>query len=80
MAGVANRGRGRPSMHAINMVPFLDVMPLLPLLFMVTAPLTTPSMLQLPSMGPAARPPARVIPVTAPTTEAPPPQNPDATP
>ena len=51
MAGVANRGRGRRSMNEINMVPFIDVMLVLLIIFMVTAPLITPSMVKLPSMG-----------------------------
>ena len=61
MASLVSRGRGRRSMNEINMVPFIDVMLVLLIIFMVTAPLITPSMVNLPSMGNAARQPDRVI-------------------
>ncbi|KAF1019448.1 MAG: Biopolymer transport protein ExbD [Paracidovorax wautersii] len=61
MASVGTRGRRRRSMNEINMVPFIDVMLVLLIIFMVTAPLMTPSMINLPSMGNAARQPDRVI-------------------
>ena len=43
------------------MVPFIDVMLVLLIIFMVTAPLITPSMIDLPSIGKAARQPDQVI-------------------
>jgi biopolymer transport protein TolR len=43
------------------MVPFIDVMLVLLIIFMVTAPLITPSLIQLPSVGKAERAPDRVI-------------------
>ncbi|MFT4190138.1 MAG: biopolymer transporter ExbD [Comamonas sp.] len=61
MAATVTRGRRRRSMNEINMVPFIDVMLVLLIIFMVTAPLITPSMVKLPSMGSAARLPDRVI-------------------
>jgi biopolymer transport protein TolR len=43
------------------MVPFIDVMLVLLIIFMVTAPMITPSMIDLPSVGKAAKQPDRVI-------------------
>lgn len=61
MPHVAARGRGRRTMNEINMVPFIDVMLVLLIIFMVTAPLITPSLIDLPSVGKAARKPDQVI-------------------
>jgi biopolymer transport protein TolR len=62
MASVAPRGRGRRrSMNEINMVPFIDVMLVLLIIFMVTAPLISPSVIDVPSVGKAATVPDRVI-------------------
>jgi biopolymer transport protein TolR len=51
MPAVAGRGRGRRTMNEINMVPFIDVMLVLLIIFMVTAPLITPSLIDLPTVG-----------------------------
>ncbi|MES2937851.1 MAG: ExbD/TolR family protein [Pseudomonadota bacterium] len=51
MPGVVQRGRGRRTMNEINMVPFIDVMLVLLIIFMVTAPLITPSQIDLPSVA-----------------------------
>jgi len=61
MATVVSRGRGRRTINEINMVPFIDVMLVLLIIFMVTAPLISPSMIDLPSVGKAANQPDRVI-------------------
>ena len=61
MATVVSRGRGRRTINEINMVPFIDVMLVLLIIFMVTAPLITPSMIDLPSVGKAAGQPDQVI-------------------
>jgi biopolymer transport protein TolR len=61
MPAVANRGQRRRTMNEINMVPFIDVMLVLLIIFMVTAPLITPSMIDLPSVGKAAKAPDQVI-------------------
>jgi biopolymer transport protein TolR len=62
MPAVAGRGgRGRRTINEINMVPFIDVMLVLLIIFMVTAPLITPSMIDLPSMGKAKSQPTQVI-------------------
>jgi len=46
----------RGPMHEINVVPYVDVMLVLLVIFMVTAPLVTPGVIELPSVG-AASPP-----------------------
>ncbi|MBA3773883.1 MAG: biopolymer transporter ExbD [Ramlibacter sp.] len=56
-----SHGRGRRTINEINMVPFIDVMLVLLIIFMVTAPLITPSMINLPSVGKAATQPDRVM-------------------
>lgn len=61
MPNVAHRGRGRRTMNEINMVPFIDVMLVLLIIFMVTAPLITPSVIDLPSVGRAAKQPDKVV-------------------
>ena len=57
MASMTSRGRGRRTISEINMVPFIDVMLVLLIIFMVTAPLITPSMIALPKVGKAAAQP-----------------------
>ena len=57
MPAVASRGRGRRTINEINMVPFIDVMLVLLIIFMVTAPLITPSVIDLPTVGKANRQP-----------------------
>jgi len=54
---INSRGRGRRTISEINMVPFIDVMLVLLIIFMVTAPLITPSMIALPKVGKAAAQP-----------------------
>jgi biopolymer transport protein TolR len=61
MPAVATRGRGRRTINEINMVPFIDVMLVLLIIFMVTAPLIAPSQIDLPSVGQAARQPDRFV-------------------
>jgi biopolymer transport protein TolR len=61
MPGVAGRGRGRRTINEINMVPFIDVMLVLLIIFMVTAPLISPSVIDLPTVGNASRQPDQVI-------------------
>jgi len=61
MPAVSNRGRGRRTINEINMVPFIDVMLVLLIIFMVTAPMISPSMVDLPSVGKAAKQPDQVI-------------------
>ena len=61
MPAVSSRGRGRRTMSEPNMVPFIDVMLVLLIIFMVTAPLITPSMIDLPSVGKASKQPDVVV-------------------
>jgi len=61
MPAVAHRGRGRRTINEINMVPFIDVMLVLLIIFMVTAPLIAPSVIDLPSVGKAAKQPDQVV-------------------
>jgi biopolymer transport protein TolR len=61
MPAVAHRGRGRRTINEINMVPFIDVMLVLLIIFMVTAPLITPSLIDLPTVGKARSQPDKVL-------------------
>ena len=69
MPAVASRGRGRRSMNEINMVPFIDVMLVLLIIFMVTAPLITTGVVDLPSVGKSAQRPQSVVEVIVGTDE-----------
>lgn len=51
MPAMASRGRGRRTINEINMVPFIDVMLVLLIIFMVTAPMLTPGMVDVPKVG-----------------------------
>ena len=53
--------RRRRSMNEINMVPFIDVMLVLLIIFMVTAPLITTGVVDLPSVGKSQQRPQTVI-------------------
>jgi len=70
MPAVASRSRGRRTINEINMVPFIDVMLVLLIIFMVTAPLISPSMIDLPSVGKAAKQPDQVIQIVVTKKEA----------
>ena len=61
MAAVSSRGRGRRTINEINMVPFIDVMLVLLIIFMVTAPLITPSVINLPTVDRANKQPDKPI-------------------
>ena len=47
----------RAPMHEINVVPYVDVMLVLLVIFMVTAPLVTPGVVDLPSISKASNAP-----------------------
>ncbi len=49
--GSMRSGRGRRAMADINVVPYIDVMLVLLIIFMVAAPLTTPGNIDLPSVA-----------------------------
>src|SRR5919106_4523056 len=51
----------RGPMHEINVVPYVDVMLVLLVIFMVTAPLVTPAVIDLPTVDKASAP--RIVPL-----------------
>ena len=57
----ARAGSRRRTINEINMVPFIDVMLVLLIIFMVSAPLITTSVVELPSVGRGKAAPQRVI-------------------
>lgn len=61
MSSAPSRSMRRRSINEINMVPFIDVMLVLLIIFMVTAPLMAPSVIDIPSVGKAAAAPDQVI-------------------
>ena len=71
MASVMARGgtRRRRTMNEINMVPFIDVMLVLLIIFMVTAPLITTGVVDLPSVGKSQQRPTSVIEIIVGTDE-----------
>ncbi|MFA4914300.1 MAG: protein TolR [Comamonadaceae bacterium] len=62
MPSVRSGGRhGRRMKADINVVPYIDVMLVLLIIFMVTAPLITPGLIELPSVGQAAEVPSKPL-------------------
>jgi biopolymer transport protein TolR len=53
--------RTRKFKSEINVVPYIDVMLVLLIIFMVVAPLTTPSTIELPKAGRSTQPPSDYI-------------------
>lgn len=49
------RRKSRRMMNQINVVPYIDVMLVLLVIFMVTAPMTNPGVVELPSVGQALK-------------------------
>ena len=49
--------RARRQMNQINVVPYIDVMLVLLVIFMVTAPLVNPGVIDLPTVGKSSQPP-----------------------
>ncbi len=49
--------RPRRAMSQINVVPYIDVMLVLLVIFMVTAPMVNPGVVDLPSVGKSSQPP-----------------------
>lgn len=59
------RGERKRKLKAeINVVPYIDVMLVLLVIFMVCAPMTNPSVINLPTAGQSTQPPADFIEVT----------------
>ena len=70
MPAVSARGGGRRrTISEINMVPFIDVMLVLLIIFMVTAPLITTGVVDLPSVGKSQQRPSSVIEIIVGTDE-----------
>jgi biopolymer transport protein TolR len=57
----ANSRYGRRLKADINVVPYIDVMLVLLVIFMVTAPLITPGLIDLPSVGQASEVPVKPL-------------------
>ena len=57
MPAVSSRGRGRRTINEINMVPFIDVMLVLLIIFMVTATVITPGVINIPTAGKSQKTP-----------------------
>jgi biopolymer transport protein TolR len=53
--------RHRRLMNQINVVPYIDVMLVLLVIFMVTAPLMNPGVVDLPTIGKTSAPPAQPL-------------------
>ncbi|WP_298288386.1 ExbD/TolR family protein [Thiomonas sp.] len=60
----SSRHRSRRALADINVVPYIDVMLVLLIIFMVTAPLITPTVVKLPTVGSSTQPPATLVQVT----------------
>jgi biopolymer transport protein TolR len=54
-------GRTRRLKNEINVVPYIDVMLVLLVIFMVTAPMITPGLIELPSVGQASEVQAKPV-------------------
>lgn len=60
---IEKRG-GRRLMNQINVVPYIDVMLVLLVIFMVTAPLINPGQIELPQVGKTSDPPVAPLEVS----------------
>ena len=58
------RRSGRRLMNQINVVPYIDVMLVLLVIFMITAPLINPGQIELPSIGKTSDPPMQPMEVS----------------
>ncbi len=59
-----SRSRKRRMMNQINVVPYIDVTLVLLVIFMVTAPMTNPGVIDLPKVGQTLKQPSAPIVVT----------------
>ena len=65
MANTSMRGgRNRKFKSEINVVPYIDVMLVLLIIFMVAAPITNPGVINLPTAAKSALPPTEYIQIT----------------
>ena len=58
------RRSGRRLMNQINVVPYIDVMLVLLVIFMITAPLVNPGQIELPQVGKTSDPPVQPLEVS----------------
>jgi biopolymer transport protein TolR len=58
------RRSGRRLMNQINVVPYIDVMLVLLVIFMITAPLINPGQIELPQVGKTSEPPLQPLEVS----------------
>ena len=61
---VIEKRSGRRLMNQINVVPYIDVMLVLLVIFMVTAPLVNPGQIELPQVGKTSNPPVAPLEVS----------------
>jgi len=61
---VHNKRSSRRLMNEINVVPYIDVMLVLLVIFMVTAPLINPGQVELPQIGKTSAPPVQPMEVS----------------
>lgn len=61
MPSARGSSRTRRLKNDINVVPYIDVMLVLLVIFMVTAPMITPGLIELPSVGSAAEVPVKPV-------------------
>lgn len=59
-----SRRKSRRLMNQINVVPYIDVMLVLLVIFMVTAPMTNPGVVELPQVGQALKQAAAPVVIT----------------
>ena len=61
---ITNKRSGHQLMNQINVVPYIDVMLVLLVIFMVTAPLVNPGQIELPQVGKTSAPPTQPMEVS----------------
>src|SRR5690554_7894766 len=61
MPSITSNRKRRRLTNEINVVPYIDVMLVLLVIFMVTAPMITPGLIELPTVGQASEIPAKPV-------------------
>ncbi len=61
---ITDKRSGHKLMNQINVVPYIDVMLVLLVIFMVTAPLVNPGQIELPQVGTTSAPPVQPLEVS----------------